>query len=95
MATPKAVAAAGDVLFERLEVQRLRIFQARAIVEVVRKGMDDDGEVGDDQQAQPFWWSLMAVSELLDDIAHRLDPAVISARKVANGTPPLADRVEL
>ncbi len=89
---PAQPAAARDVperVFERLEAQRLRIFQARAIIEVVRKALDHDGEVGDDQQAQPFWWALEATNELLDvrDIAHRLDPAVITkaSAEVAHG----------
>jgi hypothetical protein len=87
MANSKAAAAvAGDVLIARLEAQRLRLFQARAIVEVVCKGLDEDGEVGDDRQAQPFWWSLTVVNELLKDIANQLEPAAISARnEVAHG----------
>jgi len=75
-----AATAAGDVLIERLEAQRQRLFQARGIVEVVRKGLDEDGEVGDDQEAQPFWWSLTVVSDLLRDIANQLEPAAISKR---------------
>ena len=88
MANSKAAAAAavGDVLSKRLETQRQRIFQARAIVEVVCKGLDEDGEVGDDRQEQFFWWSLFAVTEMLQDIANQLEPAAISKRvEVSNG----------
>jgi hypothetical protein len=81
MANSKATAAAaGDVLIERLEAPRQRLFQARGIVEVVRKGLDEEGEVGDNLEAQPFWWSLTVVSELLRDIANQLEPSAISKR---------------
>jgi hypothetical protein len=77
---PTAPGDVPDVIFERIEAQRARLWQARAIIETVSKCLDEQGETGDDKQAQPLWWSLQAVSELIENVNHRLDPAVISAR---------------
>jgi hypothetical protein len=63
------------VFEDRLDAQRMRIFQALSIVGTVAKVIDETYEPGDELQEQPLWWSLVAAKEMLDDIAAKLDPA--------------------
>jgi hypothetical protein len=61
---------------DRLEEQRQRIFQVDAIISVVAKVLDDEGEQNDERGEQPCWWSLTAAQELLQNIASQLEPEV-------------------
>lgn len=76
---PTAPAGVPDVIRERIDAQRDRLWQARAIIETVSKRLDEDGEKGDDEHAQPLWWSLRAASELIEDVNRRLAPAAMAA----------------
>lgn len=81
MANSNTASAASDdsldlvykrVVSELIEVQRMRLWEARGIIDTVCKAIDHDGE-GIEDTNQPFWWSLKAVSELIEDINDKLD----------------------
>jgi hypothetical protein len=69
-----------DVIANRVEAQRKRVWQARAMCSIASKAAQELGGTQAESFSQDAWLALEGVAELLDDIASNLEGEVVLAQ---------------